>query len=147
MIKPPRGKREKEVSFYPNKNMDNDNTTDNILEEEPTRTTMEEVQDEQDNRDTVSRDSETGEAILIERSRQNFSFTKNELRQRNTSSTTKEEPSSSTAIMSDNYKDDVNHNGGGFYECNIWYKKTRLSFLCILSFLICLVSIQLSIPC
>lgn len=93
----------------------------NTLEESSTSneltTTIEEVQDEQQqgaSSNIVSHDSETGETILIERSRNNFSYTKNELRQRNTSKT------SDAATIDDNYKNDVNNNGGGFYECNIW---------------------------
>lgn len=79
----------------------------NTEQETTTRTTIEQVPDEQD-QDLITHDSETGEAILIERTRHEFSYTKNELRSRNTTTVT------------DNYKDDVHHNGGGFYECNIW---------------------------
>lgn len=44
--------------------------------------------------------------------------TENELRQRNVAKPTP--TTNETTSIADNYKDDINHNGGGFYECNIW---------------------------
>lgn len=65
------------------------------------------------------------DAIPIERTRHNFSYTANELRQRSVAkeSIKHETPTKTTAAdtFSTNFKDDFNHNGGGFYECNIWY--------------------------
>jgi CRISPR/Cas system CSM-associated protein Csm4 (group 5 of RAMP superfamily) len=68
------------------------------------------------------------EPLLVERSRHSFSYTANELRQRNVNSSTtttiKETPTKTTTttthVIHDNYKDDHSYNGGGFYECNIW---------------------------
>jgi hypothetical protein len=34
--------------------------------------------------------------------------------------TTRPTPTPTAAVFTDNYKDDLNFNGGGFYECNIW---------------------------
>lgn len=51
------------------------------------------------------------------------SLAENELRQRNVSTVvTKSTPTTTTTAttITDNYKNDLNHNGGGFYECNIW---------------------------
>lgn len=87
-----------------------------------TRTTIEQ-QEEEAEPQAIAHDVETGEAILIERSRSNFSYSGNELRQRNVinKETIKPTPTkTTTATITDNYKDDSNHNGGGFYECNIW---------------------------
>lgn len=73
--------------------------------------------------DRINIDSETGEPVLIERTRHSFSYTANELRQRNSfkeSSSTAEKPTKTTPASTDNYKDDCYSNGGGFYECNIW---------------------------
>lgn len=87
-----------------------------------TRTTIEQ-QEEQAEPQAIAHDAETGEAVLIERSRSNFSYTGNELRQRNVinKEVIKPAPTKTTAsTITDNYKDDSNHNGGGFYECNIW---------------------------
>jgi hypothetical protein len=89
-----------------------------------TRTTIdrEEENDEEVEPQAIAHDSETGEAILIERSRSNFAYTENELRQRNVinKETIKPAPTKTTTSVTDNYKDDANYNGGGFYECNIW---------------------------
>lgn len=72
--------------------------------------------------DRTTIDSETGEPILIERTRHSFSFTANELRQRNNfkESSSAEAPTKTIPVTTDNYKDDCYSNGGGFYECNIW---------------------------
>lgn len=83
-----------------------------------TRTTIEQQQEPQN----IAHDSETEQSLLFERSRSNFSYTGNELRQRNiiNKETVRPTPTKTTSIIADNYKDDSNHNGGGFYECNIW---------------------------
>ncbi|KAL9542215.1 hypothetical protein MBANPS3_008725 [Mucor bainieri] len=86
-----------------------------------TRTTIEQ-QEEHAEPQAIAHDADAGEAILIERSRSNFSYTGNELRQRNVlnKEAIKPAPTKTTAsTITDNYKDDSNHNGGGFYECNI----------------------------
>lgn len=118
--------------FTPNLTMESshpiseDTSLQQELETRPTqidtRTTVEQ-QEEEAGPQAIAHTVETGEAILIERSRSNFSYTGNELRQRNVinKETIKPAPTKTTATtITDNYKDDSNHNGGGFYECNIW---------------------------
>lgn len=96
--------------------------TERTLAQTDTRTTIEREEEQEVEPQAIAHDSETGEAILIERSRSNFSYTGNELRQRNVinKETIKPAPTKTTAAITDNYKDDANYNGGGFYECNIW---------------------------
>lgn len=95
-----------------------------------TRTTIEEQVEAEEQHDSVSdlapiSATTREEPILVERTRHSFSYTANELRQRNVTTTNKEAPTKTTTThttthVHDNYKDDSNHNGGGFYECNIW---------------------------
>lgn len=70
--------------------------------------------------DLTTIDAESGEPILIERTRHSFSYTANELRQRNSFKESAEKPTKTSPVSTDNYKDDSYSNGGGFYECNIW---------------------------
>ncbi|KAL0136066.1 hypothetical protein V8B55DRAFT_1552664 [Mucor lusitanicus] len=104
-----------------------------------TRTTIEQ-QEEQAEPQAIAHDAETGEAVLIERSRSNFSYTGNELRQRNVinKEVIKPAPMKTTAsTITDNYKDDSNHNGGGFYECNICFDTAIHPVLTLCGHLFC----------
>jgi hypothetical protein len=66
----------------------------------------------------------TEQPIAIEPTRTTVSITStNELRQRNVGkdhAATITQTGAAATMTADNYKDDSNYNGGGFYECNIW---------------------------
>jgi hypothetical protein len=82
--------------------------------ENPYRTTMtEEEEQEASTTENITHDTETGEPILIERTRSNFSYNSNDLKQRSKEKEKEKETSSAN-------DDEHNNNGGGFYECNIW---------------------------
>lgn len=68
----------------------------------------------------TSEDTGMGEFIDIERTSQNFSCTANQLRQRNLKKVPVKTETETQSTFTTNYTDDSNHNGGGFYECNIW---------------------------
>lgn len=95
-----------------------DNTLSTEESSSSTENTQNTEQTETGDRTTI--DAETGEPILIERTRHGFSYTANELRQRNNFKEPVEKPTKTSPASTDNYKDDCYSNGGGFYECNIW---------------------------
>ncbi|KAI8098107.1 uncharacterized protein B0P05DRAFT_582470 [Gilbertella persicaria] len=74
-------------------------------------------------------------AIPLERTRHNFSYTANELRQRNVmtankQTATKTETTTTTTILEDS-------NGGGFYECNICFDTAIHPVLTLCGHLFC----------
>ncbi|KAI7893789.1 uncharacterized protein EV154DRAFT_132561 [Mucor mucedo] len=105
---------------------DSSSSTENIQSPEPAETG-----------DRTTIDAETGEPILIERTRHSFSYTANELRQRNSYKESVEKPTKTSPATTDNYKDDCYSNGGGFYECNICFDTAIHPVLTLCGHLFC----------